>query len=399
MVGSKWLVKVSLWLVILQAIFISCIRSAVIYWTGPTGKWSEASKWSGGQVPSSSSHVIVNASSTAYLVMDQSAVVDRLEMGGGYFELLQNTTLNVTSQMIFEGGIFGCRFDIDFPEYSHIHVFGSSFVRHSGRKYLRRIYWHQHSGSFHWKNGDLVMYNSSIFVSSAANMTIHSRPSATSLNMLNDESRGWFDAYPNQVLNTDANLIYQYPPRGGVLDMTLKVGSRISTTRTSRELFPILVSQDLPSMEFYTKSATNVAFGYRYSMYNVTISDVDENDCAVVCLTDYTWCASFDYSYLNQTCRLSRFTGSDVGGLTVFKDSDHNNLLYPVRHFERRAVDRGVDSYILAHGALSISCDQAWGNGYCSFSSSVNVVIFSDLKLGENVNATFESSLTCLPSE
>lgn len=389
------------YLVLLLSCFMEFVYpSTTVSWIGRSGKWSDASHWSTGVVPSASSHVVINISSIEFIQLDVAAVVSQLEMLGGMIELQHNSTLNISANFIFEEGIFSCRHDInDTEKFSHIHVFGRSIFRGDFRKYFRYIYLQQHDGEIKWTDGDLLLYNSSILIHQAANMTIQlpSAISASTLILQSDESRTHFDAYPNQVLNTEANLVYMFPPKGGVLDMTLHRASKISTTRTSRELFPIIVSQDLPSLEFYAQSVTDVGFGYRYSMYNATFTNIDEDECASLCTHEYNWCESFEYSFHNVTCRLSRFVAKQVGGLTrhVDHDNDATNVRYPVRHFQRRSVERNIDSYILSYGPLNINCNDAAGN-CASFVSSISISVGSTISVGQNVNASFESNLILL---
>lgn len=67
-------------------------------------------------------------------------------------------------------------------------------------------------------------------------------------------------------------------------------------------------------------------------MYSKSMFGLDLGACAQLCLTQTTFdCASFDYSFGDRSCQMSRYIASNVGGI----DTD-NMPTYRVMHYEKK---------------------------------------------------------------
>ncbi|CAG5132136.1 unnamed protein product, partial [Candidula unifasciata] len=70
-------------------------------------------------------------------------------------------------------------------------------------------------------------------------------------------------------------------------------------------------------------------------IYTKTMFGLDLGACAQVCLSQTSFeCASFDYSFGDRSCHMSRYVASNVGGI----DNDNNMPTYRVMHYEKKGV-------------------------------------------------------------
>jgi len=108
------------------------------------------------------------------------------------------------------------------------------------------------------------------------------------------------------VLNVAIDLKSFLPIGSAVYDMIVPDIIKISTfTASGVEIFDLLVGQDLSAIEYFSTTVPHLhtgAAGYSPSMYNRTITQEDEDQCASACTEEYgSWCRSY-YSVSSQIC-------------------------------------------------------------------------------------------------
>ena len=81
------------------------------------------------------------------------------------------------------------------------------------------------------------------------------------------------------------------------------------------ELWPLSVDLDSAAAAYYAHDV-GLPVHYNYSMYNESLIDVDQDQCATACMSS-GWCKSFDYYMHASLCLLSYFTASQIGGLST----------------------------------------------------------------------------------
>ena len=106
-----------------------------------------------------------------------------------------------------------------------------------------------------------------------------------------------FDCYPDAVLNVAIDLKSALPIGSAVYDIIIPDIIKISTSTASGvEVFDLLVAGP----------QRHRVLLHQTSMYNRTIIQVDEDQCASACTEEYgSWCRSFDYSVSSQICRMA----------------------------------------------------------------------------------------------
>jgi hypothetical protein len=208
-----------------------------------------------------------------------------------------------------------------------------------------------------WTGGDVVLYNSTLFVSTLSKFIVDSN-ATKDLRILSDKAFDRFDYYPDSVLNVAIDLKSALPIGSAVYDMIVPDIVKISTSTASGvEIFDLLVGQDLSAIEYFSTIVPHLhtgAAGYSPSMYNRTIIQVDEDQCASACTEEYgSWCRSFDYSVSSQICRMSCYGKAQVGGLTTtaaatVMDSRSN-------HYELRKKRALQSSKLVVDGSMLVT--------------------------------------------
>uniref|UniRef100_A0A2C9KDN6 Apple domain-containing protein n=1 Tax=Biomphalaria glabrata TaxID=6526 RepID=A0A2C9KDN6_BIOGL len=91
---------------------------------------------------------------------------------------------------------------------------------------------------------------------------------------------------------------------------------------------------------FISFGSGSLPYVEEHVMYSKSMFGLDLGACAQLCLTQTTFdCASFDYSFGDRSCQMSRYIASNVGGI----DTD-NMPTYRVMHYEKKGVS--LDRFI-----------------------------------------------------
>jgi hypothetical protein len=365
-------------------------------WIGGSGRWNDASQWSLSHVPNPSENVFINLTSNEIILLSGSVVIQELTLTGGMLSIFENDNLTVRNNFYFESGIIETmQIYQDRTVFSSLNVFGDLMFTTSGRKLLKYLTINQYENTCKWYDGSILFTNTTLMVHEEAKFMVYVNNSASvSKSIKSDESRIWFNYYPNRMMNPDAHLIESNPTESGVYDMIVSNVISVYTSKgAGKELFPLLVSQDLSATDYYAHSVLNLElYGDREVMFNKTVSKtIDEDECAHLCRVNYRkWCQSFDYHFYNHTCRLSKNRLSYAGGLVTTVDRPIN-FSFPVAHYESRTVAREVDSFIIVNGQMNVTNEQELATGSVVF--SLNVVVNHLLGINKNVNATFQRNL------
>eukprot|EP01032_Pedospumella_encystans_P025575 gene25575-28898_t len=296
-----------------------------------------------------------------------------------------NSTVTVSDALYFGQGLFK---GADNADRSRLVCNGASYIEGSGRKTLRSIDFIQIRSTLDWTGGDWVFSNSKLHISAAAKFSVNPLNSLD-MRIQSDYSRSKFDFYRSSTLNTQIDLANTVPPEQAIYDI---VGERVAKISVSRgagtEIFNLDIEQDLSATEFYAQRVPNLQYGYKHTLYNRTFDNVDEDQCGALCVDVYNdWCRSYDYFFFNQTCSLSVFRKSQVGGLTprtfLFEEQT-----YPLSHYELRTEDRAMDSLIVIDGELEVT-------GGAIVSNAVLAVQFDiDLEVSGIVQVVSTSNFT-----
>eukprot|EP01037_Dinobryon_pediforme_P030415 gene30415-34488_t len=135
-----------------------------------------------------------------------------------------------------------------------------------------------------WLDGTFILSNSTLNIASTASFTVQGSDSTKVLNMVSDESREKFDIYPSFVLNTQVNLANILPTSRGIYDLVIDraVEIRSSSVVPALQFWPLAVVKDSLAAAFYA-SVKNITYGYKHSMYNVQLTNMNEDECAAQC--------------------------------------------------------------------------------------------------------------------
>ncbi|KAJ1434641.1 hypothetical protein B484DRAFT_285126, partial [Ochromonadaceae sp. CCMP2298] len=368
---------------------------ATVDWLGGSGSWLDGGKWSDGAVPDETTVVSVNISSNDIVSIPSNVTVLQLTFVGGVIEIASNATLNVNGAFDYQmGTIKGT--DIDYNATSSplalVNLLGASTFSTSGRKRLRSVLVRQQTDTLTWTAGDLVLWKAELQIDSLATLSV-SGSATNQLQLIADDSRSRFDFYRSSTLNTEIDLVNALPLGAGVYDVVMRNAVKISANAgAGMEIFPLAVSQDVNAIEYYAKNVPDSNVGHRYDLYNSTIYDVDEDECALLC-RGYGWCRSYDYFFYNQTCGVSVFKMSQVGGLTS-RTMIVNSTEYPLSHYELRSSERDMDSKLVILGTLKVVGDNAtWGSAL-ALSVEVDITLSGSAYLSDYVNLTLSRALT-----
>jgi len=319
-----------LYIIVLVNCISHCVSdSQVLEWSGGGGLWSDSGHWVSRSVPDENSMVIVAMDKNDVIVIDRPVVIHDLILAGGIINILSTGSLVIENQLLFERGTFSgpdscCSaggMSGSSHSYGSITVHGNSSFTGPDRKRFRSVLFHQDNNFMTWTGGDVVLYNSTLHVSTLAKFIVDSN-ATKDLRIVSDKAYDRFDCYPDAVLNVAIDLKSALPIGSAVYDMMVPDIVKISTSTASGvEIFDLLVGQDLSAIEYFSTKVPHLhtgAVGYSPSMYNRTIIQVDEDQCASACTEEYgSWCRSFDYSVSSRICRMSCYGKAQVGGLTT----------------------------------------------------------------------------------
>ena len=356
-----------LYIIVLVNCISHCVSdSQVLEWSGGGGLWSDSGHWVSRSVPDENSMVIIAMDKNDVIVIDRPVVIHDLILAGGIINILSTGSLVIENQLLFERGTFsgpdrccsaGGMMSGSSYSYGLITVHGNSSFTGPDRKRFRSVLFHQDNNFMTWTGGDVVLYNSTLHVGTLAKFIVDSN-ATKDLRIVSDKAFDRFDCYPDAVLNVAIDLKSALPIGSAVYDMMVPDIVKISTSTASGvEIFDLLVGQDLSAIEYFSTKVPHLhtgAAGYSPSMYNRTIIQVDEDQCASACTEEYgSWCRSFDYSVSSQICRMSCYGKAQVGGLTTTTaatviDSRSN-------HYELRKKQALQSSKLAVDGSMLVT--------------------------------------------
>eukprot|EP01038_Epipyxis_sp_PR26KG_P006691 gene6691-9175_t len=346
------------WLAAITFLYLIAISygTSISYWKGGSGIFHDASMWSSG-LPSEYSAAIINIGLTEAIYLKQNITLSSLTLISGVIYQSPNTTITILNQFNITSGLISVSTSESLLFTANIMVYGQSIINGESSFTLKSIYFNQINGTVYWKNGDIILSNSTINIHNNATISIQNDASSI-LKIITDQSRTCFDEYPYSVLNTAINLEFSLPVAASAYDLIVNDAVRaVVATDSNVHLYRLAAYDSYRATKFYSSSVTGLDLGYKQSMYNQTESDVSVNECATLCIQAKSWCKSFDYKVLNQSCYLSAFKKSQVGGLTAIS-SIKNNISFPISHYELRSYEREMDSFLIIDGLILIESNQ-----------------------------------------
>jgi len=221
--------------------------------------------------------VIVAMDKNDVIVIDRPVVIHDLILAGGIINILSTGSLVIENQLLFERGTFSgpdscCSaggMSGSSHSYGSITVHGNSSFTGPDRKRFRSVLFHQDNNFMTWTGGDVVLYNSTLHVSTLAKFVVDSN-ATKDLRIVSDKAFDRFDCYPDAVLNVAIDLKSALPIGSAVYDMMVPDIVKISTSTASGvEIFDLLVGQDLSAIEYFSTKVPHLhtgAAGYSPSM-------------------------------------------------------------------------------------------------------------------------------------
>lgn len=389
---------------------ITGVVEAILTWNGGSGRWNNESFWSLNRIPRNDDIVSINLLAGEAIWIEDSVQVAQLHFNSdpptkGFIYLSPNVVMTVTQNFSIGGGsiITYQPFD-NITSFSSLALQGSTYFLGSQEKTFKYLNISQSQGSAaYWLGTGTILFTTATYIIQENAVWRIEIPGGRRF-LRSDESQISFNLFPNKILNPSAHLIATNPVLTGVYDMIVSNVARIDTITSNyggRQLYPLLVSQDLSATSFYSFAdfSHNFPYGGNHhdGVYNTTIKSIDEDECAHLCRVNYyKWCQSFDYYAFNSTCLLSKYRLNNVGGLypiTSISDSFNHLLLstpWLSSHYERRFFEREIDSYIINHGKIEIYGENDVSSALIT---SVNVQNYNAIELGDLVNATFQRNL------
>jgi hypothetical protein len=381
----------------LFALFILvCIghgEAFLVEWIGQNGLWHTPDMWSTGTVPTVADAVRVNSTANVIITISADVSVSSLALLGGTIEIFGNATLSLLNEFAYEGGVV--KGPNQVGQYGNLNISTQILFSTPKRKHFRSLRIVQLDGALTWTEGDLVFWDSTMHVAPSACMNVQAS-SNNKLSILSDFSRSEFDFYPSSTLNTHVNLAYTVPTAEAIFDIIVDNAVHVTTATGTEgvEIFDLAVEQDPSAAAMYAKHVQEFSLGYQYTLYNRTIERVDEDQCGRLCHTTYAvWCRSFDYFFYNQTCSLSAFKFSQVGGLTS-RTLTVDSYAYPISHYQRRANQRGMDSSITIAGLLNITGNNTTWGAPLDLRVDIGLQVSGVLSLSGAVKGTFSRIVT-----
>ena len=385
------------------------IDGDAVKWIGKSGSWDISSNWNTSTVPSVMDEVILDLNRSTIVTVNGNTTVMKLNLYHGLLLMQDNSSLTVLDGITLHGGQIECdqviynkSKDNNYNDYdalnllrfSDVVVYGNSTV-HTDKdtdtnqeltNKLKYLKWHQMNGSLLWTAGDITMTNATIIIYERA--TLNMEPSDFStLHFTADRSRIHFNHFAKQILNVDINLINAFSQGDAVYDIITPSAVRVTVATNGLELYPLDIENDLKATNYYANRVNDSGYGFRTGMYNMTLVDIEEDDCAYACWGLFSsWCKSFDYSFFHRTCKLSKLTSAWVGGLTTYGDKVFNYTFYH-HHYELRTLsNRSVDSYLMNYGTVNVNCGGSLSS--CSLEGSVQFISYGVINIESSVNLT-----------
>lgn len=340
--------------------------------------WDSRWNWNRHEVPNPNSSVVIDTQPGNVIIMSNDVTVQSLSISGpGVLYLAQSIGLTVSGLFNFSGGIIegalnsSTQYSVGVLETAlvpSLTVLGSAnFISHARKTF--RFVQVKLFGAVMWDGGQVINAAASVTIMPASQLTI----ATGNLNQLllwnTDSSWQHYDKYPAQVMNEQVNIDFTLPVSGAVFDKILVNGLVVSPSVDSNHRWPLKASLDPSTANYY---ALHVPHD-RLSVYNRSVSWVDSDQCARLCMTVYSWCHSFDYFPATQSCLLSMYKMSGVGGLSPIADGTDGVCPTPgcVSHFDVSKTPKGVDSSltvlgtvaVIGSGSVSIGIPSAWSGG------------------------------------